>query len=114
MPEQHLVHENSEQVPVDTLTVASPLQHLWSQVGDGPAESSIREIVDSFLGEPEVGEHRMSFMVDDDVLWLQVAEDYISTMEVLQGQYDLSAEDLDYVLVEAALPLDHFAEVTTK
>jgi hypothetical protein len=67
--------------------MSNALEHLWSQVGHGAAEafSSLASFKYSFFGEPEISQLRVSFVVDNNVVWFEVAVNDISFVQVLKS-----------------------------
>lgn len=51
-----LIQKHSEQVPIDGAGVSLLEEYFWSEVSDGAAEGLGDIVVDTFLGEAEVGE----------------------------------------------------------
>ena len=61
------------------------LEHLRCEVSNGAAEGfrSSVVVVDALLGEPEVSQQGMPFVVKYNVIGLQISENDISFMQIL-------------------------------
>lgn len=88
---KHLIQQHPQQVPIDTLAMSRPFEHLRGQIGGRAAEGAGGGVVEhAFLGEAEVGEHGVAFVIEDYVVWLQVSEDNIPFMQIFKGQKEFS------------------------
>lgn len=82
----HLIENNTEEIPVNRLPMPRPFQHLRREISDRPTETLGSLVPDHrFFREPEIGQERMSFLIDDHVVRLEVAEYYVLLMEVFEG-----------------------------
>ena len=83
----HLVSEDAERPPVNWLAVPFVEEHLGGEVL-GRAAKSIRARL-AVLGKAEIGQAQIALVVDENVLWLQVAVNDVQRVKVLEHQSDL-------------------------
>lgn len=102
-PDQQLIHDHAQQVPVDCLPMPAALEHLGGQVRHRAAEGprALAVVQDALLAQPEVGQLGVPVDVQHDVVGLQVPENDVALVQVLQGEHDLGQVHADAVLVES-------------
>ena len=119
MTNEHLKHQHSQSVPINTLIVSSRLYNLWCEIiGRTYSESKsfsfrlscIRQTkgateewrltaerpgdVRDVFGESKVGNLNVSIRTEQDVFWLEIAVDDVEGMEVVESECDLGGEEL--------------------
>mmetsp|Transcript_20987 Transcript_20987/g.28231 ORF Transcript_20987/g.28231 Transcript_20987/m.28231 type:complete len:220 (-) Transcript_20987:1507-2166(-) len=90
-------------------------QHLWCQVGWRAAETtSLRVVHHTNLGEAEICQKGVAIFIKDDIVWLEVAEDDVTTVEVFEGQQNLSEIQSGPILIKSLVFLQGSAHVATR
>lgn len=110
----HLVNKNSQCPPVQRVVMSRPDNHLWCQVLRGTAKR-IRILlvidVENFC-EPEVGQHNVAVLVQQDVLRLEISVNNFGVVEVAKGKSNLCCVKLSLVFGEALLLRKVFEELS--
>ena len=97
---QHLVDEDAQGPPVDSLVVAFALDDLRGQVLGGAAQGP--GSVSHPLGEPEVGDLEVALPVEKQVFRLEVSVDDGKRVKVVEGRDDLDRVEQRRGRVEAS------------
>lgn len=102
--DDHLVDEDAECPPVESFVVSAAHDHLRREIL-GRAAERVRLLTVSLhnLGQTEVSQHNVAVVVQKNVLWLEIAVDYITLVQVAEGQGDLRGVELGLRLGEALL-----------
>ena len=83
----HLVSQDAQGPPVDRLAMALVEEHLGCQVLGRPTQSVSARL--AVLGEAEVGQLQVALLINQDVLGLQVAVDYVQRVQILEHKSNL-------------------------
>lgn len=85
----HFVDENTEGPPVNGLSVTLVQQHLRSKILGSTTEC----VGTSFavFGKTEIGKLQVAFIIDENVLWLEITVDDVLRVKVLEHECNLGA-----------------------
>ena len=90
------------------------MKHLWSKI-IRRADDSRRAFVcfSKDLADAKVGEFDVAMLVDEYVLWFEVAIDDTPTMQVLDCEDKLCSVEASFLLAEITFAGDEHKKVTT-
>mmetsp|Transcript_26704 Transcript_26704/g.87562 ORF Transcript_26704/g.87562 Transcript_26704/m.87562 type:complete len:430 (-) Transcript_26704:798-2087(-) len=98
---EHLVDEHAERPVVDRLVLPRVPDHLWRHVFGRSADGE--GVLADLLGQAKVHHFDVPFLVDDEVLGLEVAVDDVARVEVLEGDDDARGVKLAHGVGEDAI-----------
>lgn len=74
----HFVKENTQQVPINALSVALTLQHFRGKVSNRATERlGLLRATESLFGETKVCQKCMAVFVKNYVVWLEISENNV-------------------------------------
>jgi len=85
----HFVDENTKGPPVNGFAVTLVQQHLRSKILGGSAESVGTSL--AVLGKTEVGKLQVAFIINEDILGLEITVDDVLRVKVLKHERHLGA-----------------------
>jgi len=84
---QHLVGEDAHRPPVDGLAMAFVEEHFGGEVLRRTAKRISARL--AIFGEAEIGELEIALLVNENVLWLEIAVDNVQGVEILEHESHL-------------------------
>jgi hypothetical protein len=107
IPENALEHDDAKGVVIYSHSVIAPTHDLGCHI-PGCARCVIGILRLPYSGHAQISDSGIALLVEDYVLWLQVAMDYALVMQKLEAQYHPTCEELYTTLMLTGLLLVEF------
>jgi hypothetical protein len=99
----HLVNKNAQSPPIDCKAMACHLENLRSEVFCGSTKALCLVVVLKELGKAEISNFDVTIHVHQDILWLEIAMDYLVGMKVSQPYEYLCSNKPDCFFLQPSL-----------